>query len=180
VWRLASTLRIRPVLIARPSRPESTLIVMANLFNDDFQDFLRALHQAQVRYILVGGYSVILHGYSRTTGDMDIWVDKTPDNYDRLVNAFVQFGMPTFDMTADNFLTNSAFDVFTFGRQPVAIDIITTLKGLNFDEAYEKASDVDVDSLSVRLIHYNHLVQAKQAAGRPRDQNDIDNLERNR
>lgn len=125
--------------------------------------------------MLVGGYSVILHGYSRTTGDMDLWVEKTPENYERLTVAFALFGMPTFGMTADNFLNNPDFDVFTFGRQPVAIDIITALKGLTFAETYEQASDVNVDSVQVRLIHYNHLLQAKRAAGRPRDQNDLDN-----
>ncbi|RYC67469.1 nucleotidyltransferase [Spirosoma sordidisoli] len=149
---------------------------MANLFNDDFRDFLHALKVCGVRYVLVGGYSVILHGYSRTTGDMDIWVEKSVDNYARLVEAFALFGMPTFDMTLDNFLSNPAFDVFTFGRQPVAIDIITAIKGLVFEESYEQASDVDVEGVQVRLIHYNHLLQAKRAAGRPRDQNDIDNL----
>jgi hypothetical protein len=60
-----------------------THIIMANIFNDDFQDFLKSLNESQVEYILVGGYSVILHGYSRTTGDMDIWVRKTKDNYSR-------------------------------------------------------------------------------------------------
>lgn len=151
---------------------------MAQPFNDDFQDFLKALHQCEVRYVLVGGYSVILHGYSRTTGDMDIWVEKTFENYNRLTKAFFLFRMPTFDMTIENFLNNPDFDVFTFGRQPVAIDIITTIKGLTFEETYDQASDVDVEGVPVRLIHYNHLIQAKQAAGRSRDQNDIDNLER--
>lgn len=151
---------------------------MANLFNDDFQDFLHALKTCGVRYVLVGGYSVILHGYSRTTGDMDIWVEKSLENYTCLSNAFALFGMPTFDMTADNFLNNPAFDVFTFGRQPVAIDIITAIKGLSFEDTYKQASDVDVDGAPVRLIHYNHLLQAKRAAGRPRDQNDLDNLQR--
>lgn len=127
--------------------------------------------------MLVGGYSVILHGYSRTTGDMDLWVEKTPENYERLTEAFALFGMPTFGMTANNFLNNPDFDVFTFGRQPVAIDIITALKGLTFAETYEQASDVNVDGVQVRLIHYNHLLQAKRAAGRPRDQNDLDNLQ---
>ncbi|WP_019989371.1 nucleotidyltransferase [Rudanella lutea] len=151
---------------------------MANLFNDDFQDFLRALHQCDVRYVLVGGYSVILHGYSRTTGDMDIWVDKTPENYERLCHAFSVFGMPTFDMTAENFLHNPAFDVFTFGRQPVAIDVITSIKGLTFTETYEEATNVEIEGIPIRLIQYHHLVRAKQAAGRPRDQNDLDNLRR--
>lgn len=98
------------------------------------------------------------------------------DNYNRLVKAFYEFGMPTFDMTANNFLNNPAFDVFTFGRQPVAIDIITTIKGLDFDDAYEKASDVEIEGLTIHLIHYNHLIDAKRATGRPRDINDIDNL----
>lgn len=151
---------------------------MANIFNADFRDFLEALRRWQVRYVLVGGYSVILHGYSRTTGDMDIWVDKTRANYDRLANAFYEFGMPTFDMTPENFLDNPNFDVFTFGRQPVAIDIITAIKGLDFTTTYNQAKDVEVEGLSVRLIHYNDLLKAKQAAGRPRDINDLDNLKR--
>lgn len=149
---------------------------MGNLFNEDFWDFLEALRQHQVRYVLVGGYSVILHGYSRTTGDLDIWVDKTAANYAQLVRAFHEFGMPTFDMTAQNFLRNPRFDVFTFGRPPVAIDIITALKGLEFAEAFAQATDAEVEGLTIKLIHYQHLLEAKRAAGRPRDQNDLDNL----
>ncbi len=149
---------------------------MGNLFNQDFKDFLLALWQQQVRYVLVGGYSVILHGYSRTTGDLDLWVEKSAENYERLVKAFQYFGMSVFDMTAHNFLHNPAMDVFTFGRPPVAIDIITTLKGVEFSQAYVAATEVQVDGLPVRLIHYEHLIQAKKAAGRPRDQNDLDNL----
>ena len=153
---------------------------MANLFNDDFQDFLIALRNQHVDYILVGGYSVILHGYSRTTGDMDIWVSKTLENYRRLVRAFVEFGMPIFDMTEEKFLNNPDIDVFTFGRQPAAIDVITTIKGLTFEETYAQAKDIIVDGLTVRLIHYDDLLRAKEAAGRPRDLNDIEQLKRNR
>jgi len=149
---------------------------MGNIFNQDFRDFLAALRRYEVRYVLVGGYSVILHGYSRTTGDLDIWVEKTPANYEKLVRAFHNFGMPVFDMTAPNFLHHPEWDVFTFGRPPVAIDIITKLKGLEFAEVFAQATDVVVDGLTVRLIQYQHLLQAKRAAGRPRDQNDLDNL----
>lgn len=151
---------------------------MANLFNQDFQDFLDALHKHDVRYVLVGGYSVILHGYSRTTGDMDIWVEKTDDNYRKLQIAFWEFGMSMFDMTAENFLNNPDFDVFTFGRQPVAIDIITSIKGLTFTETYEHAASVEIEGTMLRLIHYNDLIKAKKAAGRPRDLNDIEQLEK--
>ena len=150
---------------------------MANIFNDDFQDFLRSFNECEVEYILVGGYSVILHGYSRTTGDMDIWVRKTKENYSRIVAAFKRFGMPMFDMSEANFLSNPAFDVFTFGRVPVSIDIITKFKGLEFEFAFENASDHLVDDLTIRLINYKDLITAKKAAGRPRDINDIENLE---
>lgn len=81
---------------------------MGNIFNEDFRDFLTALNNQDVRYILVGGFSVILHGYSRT--------------------------MPVYDMTEENFLTHPAWDVFTFGRPPVAIDIMVKVKGLDFDD----------------------------------------------
>ena len=153
---------------------------MADLFNADFQDFLLALRQHDVRYVLVGGYSVILHGYSRTTGDLDVWVEKSAENYLRLVAAFGQFGMPVFDMTPHNFLSNPAMDVFTFGRSPVAIDVITKLKGVEFAEGFTAAADMDVDGITVRLIHYPHLLQAKKAANRPPDLNDLENLRLNK
>lgn len=149
---------------------------MSNLFNADFRDFLTALRQEQVRYVLVGGYSVILHGYSRTTGDLDIWVERTAANYERLVQAFRILGMPVFDMSAENFLSRPDLDVFTFGRPPVAIDIITQLKGLDFAAAHAQAPELAVDGLLVRVLHLQDLRRSKQAAGRPRDQNDLDNL----
>ena len=80
-----------------------------------------------------------------------------------------------FDLTAANFLAAMRFDVFTFGRPPVAIDIKTSLKGLDFAATDALASNRQVDGLTVRLIHCP-LSQAKAAAGRPRDQNDLDSL----
>ena len=149
---------------------------MPNLFNDDFRDFIIALNEQEVRYLLVGGYSVILHGYSRTTGDMDIWVDRTKDNYLNLKKAFVQFGMPVFDMTEENFLSHPAWDVFTFGKPPVAIDLMLQLKGLDFDEAFNRSVIFSDEELEVRTIHKNDLIQAKKSAGRNKDLNDLENL----
>ena len=149
---------------------------MPNLFNDDFRDFIKALNEQDVRYLLVGGYSVILHGYSRTTGDMDIWVDRTKDNYLNLKKAFAQFGMPVFDMTEENFLSHPAWDVFTFGKPPVAIDLMVQLKGLDFDEAFNRSVIFSDEELEVRTIHKNDLIQAKKSAGRNKDLNDLENL----
>ncbi|MBC8045838.1 MAG: hypothetical protein H7Y00_03530 [Fimbriimonadaceae bacterium] len=149
---------------------------MGNIFNDDFRDFITALNNNDVEYILVGGYSVILHGYSRNTGDMDIWVNKALDNYNKLVKAFDEFKMPVFDMTENNFLFNHAFDVFTFGRPPVSIDIMNHVKGLEFAVAFKASSIVEVEGLNIRLINYNDLIKSKKESGRSKDINDIENL----
>jgi hypothetical protein len=124
----------------------------------------------------VGGYSVILHGYSRTTGDLDIWVNKTKENYMKLVSAFKEFGMSVFDMTEKNFLSNPVLDVFSFGRPPVSIDILTQVKGLEFPECFTNASFMKVDNLQVRVIDYRDLKKAKQASARPKDIDDLENL----
>lgn len=149
---------------------------MVNIFHDDFRDFVKALNNQQVKYLLVGGYSVVLHGYARNTGDIDIWVNPTIDNYMKLVKSFHEFGMPIFDMTEKNFLYNEKFDVFTFGRPPVSIDIMKKVKGLDFEIAYQNSVIVETDGFHIRMVDYRDLIKAKKASGRPKDINDIENL----
>ncbi|OAQ38469.1 hypothetical protein A5893_13670 [Pedobacter psychrophilus] len=149
---------------------------MSNIFNEDFRDFIEALNIAEVKYLLVGGFSVILHGYSRTTGDMDIWVEKSNKNYTKIKKAFDNFGMPVFDMTEANFLNHPNWDVFTFGVPPSAIDMMVKLKGLNFDKAYERSINFEDDGLLIKCINFDDLIKAKNATSRPKDIDDIQNL----
>ncbi len=152
---------------------------MGNIFNEDFRDFIHQLNINHVRYILVGGYSVILHGYSRTTGDMDIWVDRTSENYNKIKQAFFDFGMPVFDMTENAFLNNESLDVFSFGRPPTSIDMMVKVKGLHFNECFDNSVFFDEDGLQIRTIHLNNLISAKKASGRSKDINDLENLDPN-
>jgi hypothetical protein len=149
---------------------------MGNIFNDDFRDFIDCFNKSNVKYILVGGYSVILHGYSRTTGDMDIWVERTRENYNNIKNAFLHFGMPVFDMTEDAFLNNQDLDVFVFGNPPSSIDIMAEVKGLNFEECYKNAVYFEEDGLMIRTIYITDLIKAKKSSGRFKDMNDLENL----
>ena len=149
---------------------------MANIFNDDFRDFIDALNKYEVEYLLVGGYAVILNGYRRTTGDMDIWINVTPENYRRLIKAFLNFGLPTVDITEENFLNNNEIEVFTYGLPPVSIDILKVVKGCIFEEAYKLSSLYEEKGLLIRFIHLNTLIQAKKAAGRFKDLDDIEKL----
>jgi hypothetical protein len=149
---------------------------MGNLFNEDFQDFIKALNHADVEYLLVGGYSVILHGYARTTGDLDLWINPTETNFKKLTQAFRIFGMPLFNLTIDKFLNTKDFDVFSYGRPPVSIELLTVVKGLEFDSAYKESTIFEQDSILVRTIQFYHLLEAKKASGRSRDLNDIEQL----
>jgi hypothetical protein len=150
---------------------------MVNIFNEDFREFISTLNDNDVRYILVGGYSVILHGYSRTTGDLDIWVDRSAENYSKLLQAFHQFRMPVFDMTKENFLHHPDWDVFTFGTPPVAIDLMVTIKGLDFEKCYVNSIIFEDGDLKIRTIQKSDLIQAKKSAGRAKDLNDLENIE---
>jgi hypothetical protein len=149
---------------------------MNDIFQDDFRDFIKCLNLYKVEYLLVGGYAVILHGYARTTGDMDIWVNRTAENYMRIQMAFLKFGMPTFDMTKENFLHHENWDVFRFGRPPVAIDIMVKMADFDFMTCYEKARIFSYEEFEVKVIHYQQLIEAKRAASRPKDLDDLENL----
>ena len=146
-----------------------------NIFNEDFHDFIQCLNKSQVEYILVGGYAVIIRGYSRSTGDMDIWVNKTVLNYDKLQAAIIEFGLPGEAIRKDQFFSDE-FDVFSFGRPPFAIEIMTAVKGLDFMNTYQLSTIEHIDDIKVRIIHLNQLIVAKKAAGRNKDLNDIENL----
>ena len=147
-----------------------------NVFNPDFKDFITSFNNHNVEYILVGGYAVIIRGFSRATGDMDLWVNKTEANFNAIQKAIAEFGLPLAAVPKEKFLSE-LFDVFTFGRPPYAIEILTALKGLqSFKEAFEMATMEVVDDIVIRVIHLQHPIKAKEAAGRHKDKYDIDNL----
>lgn len=169
---LVSTRKILPGWI----KPSFTCGRMANVLNADFTEFIDSLNHKQVEYILVGGYAVIYHGYNRTTGDLDIWVNPTSANYKKLQEAFQLFKMPVFDMTEEKFLKTENYDVFTFGRPPVQIEILTKVKGLEFQNAWSRAIFSDFGGVMVRILDFRDLIAAKKATGRAKDQADLENL----
>lgn len=150
---------------------------MGNIFHADFLEFIQCLNDAEVEYMLVGGYATIIHGYNRTTGDLDIWVHQTEQNYNLIVNAFEKFQMPVFDMSMEKFLYDRSVDVFSYGRPPVSIDIITQVKGLEFKQVWMNVEEKEIDDkLKVKVIHLNDLIKAKKASNRLKDQDDIEHL----
>ena len=150
---------------------------MVNLFNEDFQDLIRSFNKREVKYILVGGYSVIIHGYHRATGDMDLWVKPDRTNYDRMISAFIDFGLPPNLITEEMFLSVNEFDVFQFGTTPTSVDIMTKVKGLDFDDAFDDSEWHSIsEEIKVRVVNLQNLIRAKRAAGRHKDLADIEEL----
>jgi predicted nucleotidyltransferase len=149
---------------------------MGNIFNQDFQEFLFALNEKKVNYVLVGGYSVIYHGFPRTTGDLDLFVEVSKENYGNLVLAFEQFKMPTFDMTEDSFLNQTKINVYTFGRPPVCIEILKEISGFTFQEINNNAIQTVFEGIPMKIIHLNDLRRNKEISGRSKDLNDLENL----
>jgi hypothetical protein len=130
---------------------------MGNIFNPDFQEFLLALNKNEVNYVLIGGYSVIYHGFPRTTGDLDIFVEVSKSNYQKLVQAFEQFQMPLFDMSEDSFLHQPQINVYTFGRPPVCIEILKEISGFTFYEIYTNALNTVFEEIPMILKEIKKL-----------------------
>ena len=145
--------------------------------SQDFIDILSAFTDEKVEYLLVGGYALGFHGYSRATGDIDLWVRREIDNSMKVFRALGKFGAPLLDLKSDDFLI--AETVFQIGVPPNRIDVITDIDGVVFDTAWPERTTTVIDGLEIPLIGKTQLLLNKRATGRPKDIPDIVWLENN-
>lgn len=145
------------------------------MLNQDFKEFIQSLNDNGVRYLVVGGYAVALHGYPRYTKDIDIWVEMTPENGDRILNALDQFGFGSLGVNASDFIAPG--QMLKLGHPPRRIDILTTLPGVEFSECYPVRTIVDIEGVPVAFIDLENLKKNKKATGRHQDLADLENLE---
>ena len=145
------------------------------MLNPDFKEFIRLLNDNQVRYLVVGGYAVALHGYPRYTKDIDIWIDMAPTNAARIIQALQQFGFGSLGLKEADFL--DADTIIQLGYPPRRIDLLTTLPGIDFEACFSERVVVDIDGIEVNFIDLENLKKNKRATGRFQDMADIENLE---
>ena len=143
--------------------------------NQDFVDLLRAFIAADVRFLIVGAYALALHGRPRATGDLDLWVEATPENATRVLLALREFGAPVADVKEADFARPGV--MYQIGVPPGRIDLLTELSGLTFPDAWRDRlrrpfGDVDVD-----FIGRASFIRNKRATGRPKDLGDIEGME---
>jgi len=144
------------------------------MFNQDFKEFIESLNASQVRYLVVGGYAVALHGYPRYTKDLDIWIDRTPGNAARMVKALETFGFGSLDLQATDFL--QADQIIQLGYPPNRIDLLTSVPGVDFAACYASKVQVKVEGVPVNFIDLENLRKNKKASGRLQDLADLENL----
>ena len=140
----------------------------------DFKEFLKLLNSHRVEYLLIGGYAVGYHGYPRATADMDLWVAVHQNNAEKLVAVLREFGFNVPQLSVNLFL--KADQIVQMGVPPLRIELLTTISGVQFENCYsERIIDV-IDDVEVHIINLKHLKQNKQASGRHKDLDDLQNL----
>jgi hypothetical protein len=141
----------------------------------DFKELLSVLNVHNVKYLIVGAHAVSAHAQPRATKDLDIWVKPDAENAKAVYATLAQFGAPLEGLTFADFAERGPF--FHMGREPLAVDILTEIPGVEFDAAWERRIEDVIDiatGLKVSLISREDLITAKLAAGRPQDLADVD------
>lgn len=143
--------------------------------NRDFRDLFAALNDSGARYLLVGGYAVAVHAQPRFTKDLDVWIDLDAENPTRVFQALRSFGAPLLDLSAEDLAQPDL--IFQIGVAPNRVDVITSIDGVQFAEAWEDREITRYADQDVPVISRVHLIQNKRASGRPQDLIDVAILE---
>ena len=137
------------------------------VLNPDFRDILAAFIDARVEFLVVGGYAMAAHRLPRATKDLDLWVRPSSENAARVLQALDVFGAPRHDLTAADLVVDGT--IYQVGVPPNRVDVITTVDGVQFAEAWRDRADIVVDGLHIPVIGRRHLIANKRTVGRPQD-----------
>jgi hypothetical protein len=142
--------------------------------NSDLREFIALLNSNEVEYLVVGAFAVGFHGYPRYTGDLDILVRPTATNAERVLRVLSQFGFGNIGVGAADLEVPEY--VIQLGVNPNRIDLLTTISGVTFEEAWNARCDADLDGVPVHFIGAAELIRNKESTGRARDLGDAEEL----
>jgi len=146
-------------------------------FPPHFREFIQALNNNDVEYMLIGGYAMGAYGHIRATSDLDIFINATENNADRLVQACIEYGIEQESLQKKMFLVPKMIGI---GQPPLRIEILKHLDVIDFDLAYQRVMKREVDGVEIKVISLEDLTALKKAAiidrGASRDSEDLDYL----
>ena len=142
--------------------------------NSDLREFVALLNSNEVEYLVVGAFAVSFHGYPRYTADLDVLIRPTPENARRMLRVLGDFGFASMGISEADLQAPEG--VIQLGVKPNRIDLLTTISGVSFDEAWAGRCDAELDGIPTHLIGRQELIRNKEATGRVRDMGDADEL----
>ena len=143
--------------------------------NSDFKELLSLLNRFGVRYLVAGGYAVMLYTEPRYTKDLDVVIGVTEPDLSAFEKALEAFGFP---LTPEAIVElRKPNRMISIGRPPARIDVLNELSGVDFNEAWDRRHVVDIEGEPVSFLSLQDLIAAKRAAGRPQDLLDLKSLE---
>ena len=140
----------------------------------DFNEFVELFIAHDVQFLIIGGYALAAHGFPRATGDLDAWVWASDTNAAKIITALDEFGFADVGITVSDLSREDT--VVQLGYPPYRIDILTSIDGLEFTEAWASRVMVRINNMDVPFISRNDLITNKTAVGRPQDIADVHRL----
>lgn len=144
--------------------------------NEDFRDIIRALLEEGARFLVAGAHALAVHGIPRATGDLDLWIERDPDNAERVWRSIVRFGAPVEELDVSVEDLSKPELVIQIGLPPRRVDILTDLTGVDFGRAWDSRVVLAVGELEVPFLGRDSLIQNKRSTGRLKDLADLEAL----
>ncbi len=142
----------------------------------DILEFLALCNKHSIKYLVIGGYAVSIHGYPRYTKDIDVCIEMSNINASKMIDVIKDFGFGSLNLNKEDFLKKNF--ITQLGYPPLRIDILNDLAGVSFGEAWKNKKIVNIEKIPVNFIGYNELLLVKEKAGRPQDIADVDKLKK--
>jgi len=142
----------------------------------DFRDFIALLNRHDVQYLIIGAFAYSFYVEPRYTKDIDILIKQSKENAEKILTALKDFGFVDIDLTEKDFLESG--QIIQLGVAPVRIDILTSIKGMDFQKFWENRVVGRYGDIDVFFISKQDLIRCKRASGRKQDLADIEKLEK--
>ncbi len=149
-----------------------------NIFNDQHIEILSFFNKHEVKYLLIGGYAVISHGYTRTTGDMDLWLQPSNANKTLVHTALLEYGIEDVDLEVLLSMDFTQAISFSIGLEPQKIDFLTKVNLVDFDESFAHKLIITCDNIPIPIVRLQDLILMKMNTGRAKDAADIEELQK--
>ena len=152
-------------------------MAMQNLeLSRDLRELLKCFLSHDVEFLIIGGHAVSYHGYPRFTKDLDVWIERSEQNAIKIVAALREFGFD-FDGLSSEMFTDEG-RMTQMGLEPNRVDILHTIKGVEFRDCYTRSNYANVDGSSIPIISKADLLLNKIATARPQDLADAYQLQK--